>query len=255
MRGAKNVAVFAFDRPFQYLIFLNPRHPKLKDARVRRALNEAIDREAVVRDGLGGHGTPSAGPVSQKHWAFRRPAKTFLYDPLLAAAWFGHQRMTIRCLTPSEAPFEQLALVVKQQLNAVGIDLQIESVPLDQLSAAIANPDFEMVLAEAALGGSLLRSYRWWHTNGASNATGYSSAAVDAALDRVRHSQNDREYADAVSAFEDAAAADPPAVFLAWSERSRAISSRFQVNNESGRDVLASLRLLRPATDNRNAIH
>jgi peptide/nickel transport system substrate-binding protein len=253
MHGAKNVAVFAFDRPFQYLIFLNPRNPKLKAAETRRALNLAIDRTALVRDALGGHGAGSAGPVSPRHWAFHPVANTFRFNPGSAAAALSGRRLTLRCLTPAEQPFEQLALVVKQQFNAVGIDLQIEQVPLEQLSAAIGKPDSELVLAEASLGGSLLRSYRWWHSHGAANASGFSSPDIDAALDRVRHAIGDDEYRDAVGAFQAAVENDPPAVFLAWSERSRAISTRFEVKQDRGRDVLASLRLLKPVTDTRNA--
>ena len=36
---------------------------------------------------------------------------------------------------------------------------------------------------------------------------------------------------------------DPPAIFLAWSERARAVSNRFVVPPpEAGRDVLSTLR-------------
>jgi hypothetical protein len=41
---------------------------------------------------------------------------------------------------------------------------------------------------------------------------------------------------------------DPPAIFLAWSVRARAISNRFVVPPpEAGRDVIGTLRLWKPA--------
>jgi len=40
---------------------------------------------------------------------------------------------------------------------------------------------------------------------------------------------------------------DPAAVFLAWSVRARAISKRFDVQAEEGRDVLSTIRLWKPA--------
>jgi hypothetical protein len=47
---------------------------------------------------------------------------------------------------------------------------------------------------------------------------------------------------------------DPPAIFLAWSVRARAVSNRFVIPPlEPGRDVLATLRLWRPSADNRYA--
>jgi len=74
-------------------------------------------------------------------------------------------------------------------------------------------------------------------------------ARHDAALDRVRHAANDDEYRAGVAAFQRAMIDDPPAIFLAWSQRARAVSSRFEVPVEPGRDVLGTLRLWRPAAD------
>ena len=43
---------------------------------------------------------------------------------------------------------------------------------------------------------------------------------------------------------------DPPAIFLAWSERARAVSKRFVVPDaEPGRDILSTLRFWKPAED------
>ena len=47
-------------------------------------------------------------------------------------------------------------------------------------------------------------------------------------------------------AFQQAAEDDPPAIFLAWSDRSRAVTRRFDVQAEAGRDVLSTLRLWKP---------
>ena len=70
--------------------------------------------------------------------------------------------------------------------------------------------------------------------------------AVDAALDRVRHASNDADYRAGTAAFQQAIEDDPPAIFLAWSDRSRAVTRRFDVQAETGRDVLSTLRLWKP---------
>ncbi len=254
LRGAKNVTVYAFDRPFQYLMFLNTQNPKLHSSAVRKALNEAIDRSLVVRDGLAGHGTPSGGPVSPHHWAYQAAGTTFAYDPQSAAAMIG-KPFVLKCLSLSEPPFEQIVLLVKQQLQAIGVDLQIEQVSGEQVATKLAKGDFESLLIDPSTGWSLQRAYRWWHSQGASNLSHYSNQHVDAALDRVRHALGESDYREAVGAFQKAVADDPPAIFLAWSERSRAISTRFDIKSEEGRDVLATLKMWQPRTDNRNAIH
>ena len=59
----------------------------------------------------------------------------------------------------------------------------------------------------------------------------------------------DEEYRAAVHGFQQAIVQDPPAIFLAWSERARAVSRRFDVPVEPGRDILTTLRLWRPTND------
>ncbi len=249
MEGSSRVSLYTFDRPYQYVVFLNSRSSKLRSPDVRRALNQAVDRAAVVRSGLAGHGTPSAGPVSPHHWAFHEAGSAFTYTPSAAAATIAkthHGRLTLTCLTPAEPPYEHLALVLKQELQAVGVDLVVEEIKPDDIIPTLATHEFEAVLVDAASGWSLFRSSRWWHSKGTQNVTGFSSRAVDAALDRVRHAANEDDYRAGAASFQQAIADDPPAIFLAWGDRSRAVTRRFDVQAEAGRDVLSTLRLWKP---------
>ena len=127
--------------------------------------------------------------------------------------------MTLTCLTPAIPPFEHLALVVKQQLAAVGVDLVIEEIAPDRLGQTLASHEFEAVLVDALSGWSVYRSSRWWYSKSPQNLTGFSSPAVDAALDQVRHAASDDDYRAGVAAFQQAVADDPPAIFLAWGDR------------------------------------
>lgn len=163
--------------------------------------------------------------------------------------------LTLKCVTLAEPPFEQLALSVKQQLATVGINLEVEGVSAEQAVAAVGKNDFEVVLLELLSGWSLTRTQRWWHSQGAANITHFSNAKVDAALDQANRALNDSEYRSAIADLQEAMGEDPPAIFLAWSERSRAVSNRFDVAPEPGRDVLATLRMWHPRTDKVNATH
>jgi hypothetical protein len=76
-----------------------------------------------------------------------------------------------------------------------------------------------------------------------------SSPRIDAALDRIRHAASDDEYRAGVTAFQQAMVDDPLALFLAWGERARAVSRRFDVGAPNkDRDILSTLRLWRPLT-------
>ncbi|HEY7291348.1 MAG TPA: ABC transporter substrate-binding protein [Vicinamibacterales bacterium] len=250
------VALYTFDRPYQYVVLLNTKSPKLKSPEIRKALNEAIDRSVVIREGLAGHGTASNGPVSSHHWAFANTGETFNYEPELAAATLrksGTQPLELKILTPSEAPYEHLAIIIQQQLQAVGVNVSISEVSAENLGSAISKPDFEAMLIDAASGWSLYRPYRWWHSKSTQNLTGFASSSVDSSLDRIRHAVSEADYKAGVASFIGSISNDPPAIFLAWGDRSRAVSRQFDTRPEPGRDVLATLRLWRPTADKMTA--
>ena len=72
---------------------------------------------------------------------------------------------------------------------------------------------------------------------------------MDAALDAIRQAPDDDAYRAGVADLQRAILDDPPAIFLAWSERARAVSTAFEVPTQQDRDPLTTLRLWRPAGD------
>jgi hypothetical protein len=91
--------------------------------------------------------------------------------------------------------------------------------------------------------------YRHWYSRIAPAPKPIASQAVDDALDRIRHAASDEQYRSGVSAFQQAMLDDPPAIFIAWGERARAVSKRFAVTApDKQRDILNTLRLWRPNT-------
>ena len=255
MQGATNVSLYSFDRPYQYVLFLNPRSKKLKSTLIRQGLNQAIDRPSLVREALSSHGTPSVGPISEHHWAFQKTVNSvFTYAPVDAVAKLP-KGLELSCVTLAGQPYEQLALVLKQQLRNVGVQLAVQEAPLEQIISKLSGDDVDAVLLDALSGWGLSRIYQRWHSMGSANAAKYENSAVDDDLDAINHALTEDQYRAAVSAFQKQIASDPPAVFLAWSERSRAVSTRFDVKPEPGRDVLATLRTWHPRADNVSTTH
>ena len=253
LQSSSNVAVFSFLRHYQYMIMFGSGAAVFKQPEVRRELSAAIDRAALVRDGLNGHGIPSSGPVPPRHWALTANAPTFGFDPDLAARLPG-RHFTFTCLIPADSVYERIALTVKRQLAAAGVDMQVREVTQEQLILAMRNNDFEAMLVDAVSGPSLFRSYQRWHSGGPFPLKPIVSPLIETALDRVRHAVSDEEYRQGVRAFQQAIVDDPPAIFLAWAERARAVSRRFDVPvPEDGRDALATLRSWRPAAGGRAA--
>jgi peptide/nickel transport system substrate-binding protein len=249
---SNQIQVFNYLRHYQYSLIFNPQHAALKSPAVRQALSMAIDRDAFVREALGGHGLPSSGPIWPRHWAVESDLDKFTYEPEKAAKVLSGRHLHFTCLVPPD--YERIALIVKHQLDLVGVTMDVKEMPPDRALDAVSRRDFDAALFDVVGGPSLFRPFLWLHSGSAANLAGFSSATVDGALDRIRHAASDDEYRSGVVAFQRATIEDPPAIFLAWSERARAVSKRFVVTDaQPGRDILTTLRQWMPAAGDSNS--
>jgi len=246
LEGSSNVSVFSFTRHYQYMIVFSPTAAIFRSAEIRKELSAAIDRDALVRDALNGRGIPSSGPVPPRHWALSESAPRFSLNASLAKN-LAARHLKFTCLVPADSVYERVALAVKQQLAASGVDMQVEEATQEQVVAAASSSKYEALLGDIISGPSLFRSYRHFYSKMAFDPQPIYSTAIDASLDRIRHARTDDEYRAGVTGFQQAIVDEPPAIFLVWGERARAVSRRFEVPSpEAGRDVLATLRLWRP---------
>ncbi|MGH9146279.1 MAG: ABC transporter substrate-binding protein [Vicinamibacterales bacterium] len=269
VQGESSVNTFTFLRPYVFgVVFNSGRHP-FQDRQVRRALNFAIDRQAVVDGALKGRGIVAHTPVWPDHWAYDQTIPGYSYDPLRAAAILdeshkrlnssqGHAgspaRFRFTCLLIENlAHWERMALIVQKQLFAVGVDMRLEAVPANVFNERVARGDFEALFLELVSGRSIGKPYLFWHSAGAFNSFGYRSDAVDDVWDAIRRAPDDDVYKRSVSLLQRSLVADPPAIFLAWGQTTRAVSKRFEVPATTGSDILASLGSWLPARTSESA--
>jgi len=140
---------------YQY-IGLNMRDPALADVRVRQALAYAIDRRAIVDYLRRGLATPALGLLPPNSWAFTPNVRTFDFDPSKARALLdeagyrdpdgdGPQprlRLTLKC---SNLEFNRLqSTVIQQNLQAVGIALDVRTYEFATLYADVIAGNFQM---------------------------------------------------------------------------------------------------------------
>jgi peptide/nickel transport system substrate-binding protein len=260
--GESSVQTFTFLRPYTLTLGFNLRHPILRSREVRQALNSAIDRHALVKAGFRGRARPAQDPVWPTHWASSQTAPRYSYNREAAllgfsAAGYGTlrqvndqmpSRFQFKCLV--YPPLERVALMIQKQLFEVGVDMAIEIAKTAEIVGRAARGDFDAFLIWQVSGRSLTFPYLFWHSPepGRPGFLQSGFSAADAALDRVRYAKTDDEFRNAVAAFQQVIHNDPPAIFLAWEERVRAVNRTFQVPpQEPGRDIIFSLWRWRPA--------
>jgi ABC-type transport system substrate-binding protein len=219
---------------------------------VRQALNLAVERADVIDRAVGGRGVPATDHIWPDHWARDATAPAFGFDAAAAASMLdaagvrrrggpGEPRLTFTCLVPAEPRFERLALVVQRQLLRVDVDMRLEALPVPEFAARLARGRFDAFLTELIASNGLGFTYMMWYANppGPFFASGYASA--DPVLDRLRGARTDDETRAAVHALQRTMHDDPPAVFLYWEQRSRAVSRRFALPAGNDLDILRSI--------------
>ena len=253
------VRVFSHEAPSSFALVFNTQRPPFDDRRLRQTLSHAVDREAIVEGAYRGHASVAWGVWSQ-HWVlggtddlryrhdpqradqlltdlgFERPSSI---DPS-AEKYQG--RLRFEGLVALEQPdVERMALLIQRQLRQVGVEMQIDARPLyaDVENQIVNSPDsWEAVLLPLSTARNLARLYTYWHSSGRYSVSGFTGA--DEALDTLRLSAEADTRAAAYEVqrilFEEA-----PAVFLATPQDARAVSSRFMVPDEPGRDVIETI--------------
>ncbi len=262
VQAESGVQVYAFPRAYVNALGFNTRDPTLRRKDVRRAINLAIDRDEIVRQVLRGRGRVAEGYIWPSHWAYDRAAPTYRFDPAEAArildrAGFKPRmrdgraaRLTLHCLVPDQmAEFESMALVLQKQLFRIRVDLDLEVVPAEELVGRLQRAEFQSFLVQLA--GAKVLSLPYWFLHSPerdrASAINWGYTAADKALDRIRYARSDDEVRAGVAELQRVLYDDPPAAFIAWDERARAVSRRFEIPTEPGQDILRTLWRWRPA--------
>ena len=267
--GNEAVQVISFERRYQYLIALNSAKAPFTSPIVRRALNAAIDRNALIESVLQGHGTPSSGPLWPKYWAYDTSLPSFGYDPALAVSLLENagfklrassseagarrSRLHFTCLLPANFTImERVALSIQKQLYNIGVDMEFQSVPAEQQDARIRDGKFEAVLVDMISGPTPGRAYIFWRSARqfkGLNVFGYENREAERLFNVLRTSTNDAAVRLSTRELQRVFLNDPPALFLAWNERARAVRRDFDIPKEPGRDPLLTLWRWKPISN------
>jgi peptide/nickel transport system substrate-binding protein len=246
----------------------------LKSPTVRKALNIAIDRVRIVKKALHGSAEASSGPLYPKYWAYDASQERYQYNPAAAAALLDsagyplpktasaqgpRARFRFTCLLPQNfAVWERVALEIQRDLLDIGVDMQFKSVPFKEFNPMIGAGKFDAALLDMISGPMPARAYIFWRSarnfKGPFNVFGYENAEADRLFEILLRSTNEAAVRSATSRLQRAFYEDPPAIFIAWSTRTRAISKRFLLPH-TGRDPMLTMSQWTVAPEHRAVVH
>jgi ABC-type transport system substrate-binding protein len=187
------------------------------------------------------------GPVYPKYWAYDSNQPGYQHDPTAAAklldaagyplsrtvaAGAPHVRFRFTCLLPENfAVWQRLALEIQRSLLNIGVDMQLKVVPFEEFNELAAAGGFEAAFLDMISGPTPTRPYIWWRSaknfRGVYNVFGYENADAERLFEMLLRSTNEAVIRSATSQLQRIFLDDPPAVFIAWDTRARAISRRF----------------------------
>jgi len=161
-KNDKKFTVLEGMQPVENFIGMNLENEILQDINVRKALNLAINKEALIAADLQGEGVPVYGPI---------PPTMFGYDPaveqygykyskeeamrlLEEAGWKTNERgirekdgkeLSLMMIIDNPKPGNQL---VQSMLKEIGIDLKIQSYEMATAAALAVKGEFDLLAAD-----------------------------------------------------------------------------------------------------------
>jgi peptide/nickel transport system substrate-binding protein len=129
---------------------------QMANPRLRQAVAYAIDRDVIISRLLRNQATRAEAILPTAHWAYEKNVTAYNHNPerakqLLDEAGFtdpdgdGTQtRVTIKLMTNTTQITRNIASIMKEQLRAVGINLEIESFEFATLIDKVTKGQFDM---------------------------------------------------------------------------------------------------------------
>lgn len=221
------------------IITWNAKRAPLGDARVRRALTMALNRQQMITVLRGGYAQIATSPVPPSHWAYDKTLPPLAYDPaaakqLLAAAGYVDRDRDGMVESSAGKPFEielkvaannpfnrDLGEMVRANLAAIGVKAAVRPTDFPVIIQDISSPNrnfdgaFLQFSSDFRLG--LTDAFHSKAIDGPFQSASYSNAEVDRLLDRASAATDRAEAARIWKRVQRILRDEQPWTFLWWS--------------------------------------
>ena len=193
------------------------------DARVRRAFELSLDRDALVQVVYAGLYTPTVQAVSPSSPYFIADVKPPARDVAKAKALLKEAGVTqpvpVDLIVPNNPDLRQAAEVIQSMASEAGFDVRITATEFASALQAESRGDYvAFILAWSGRVDPDGNLYSFLHTGGALNTMNYSNPAVDKALDDARLTADPAKRRELYAALLAAERQDLPIIYL-WTQK------------------------------------
>jgi len=228
------------------LVGMNASRPPFNNAKVREALNYALNRAEIVQAALFGAGVPG-GPLSPalKDWTMdvkEFPCFTPSADKvqaLLTEAGIATP-VAVTLLVLPRQDIKDIAQVVQSQLNKAGFKAELKIPELGAFVQDWRNSNFDaFVSTNAGFVDPDDNFYRTFRTDGSTNVFKYSNPELDKLLDAARADLNAASRKTSYASVQKLLACEGPAAFMTYGQLFTAAR-----DNINGFDIIANRSLV-----------
>lgn len=133
-------------------IAINTTRGPLRDVRVRRALNHAVDMPTILRTVIGGRAIQAAGALPPGILGYDSTRAPYAHDPalarrLLAEAGYANG-FSLKLWRTAREQYSRIAQAMQQQLGEVGISVEIVERDASAARAAARNGETDLFLTD-----------------------------------------------------------------------------------------------------------
>lgn len=134
------------------LLFMmfNTKAAPFDDVRVRQALHYALDMDKIIGTGMLGNATPATSFLPETYPSYHEASTVYTYDPekakeLLADA--GVSDLSITLLTTDTGWVKEVAPLIKESLDAIGIDTTLDIGQSASMYEKVDSGDYTVAVA------------------------------------------------------------------------------------------------------------
>lgn len=194
LEGAPGIQVVKLKTPRVTELLLNNKREPLNDIRVRKAIQAAIDGEAIAASVYEGAVTAAASAfASDDPWAPKGIAP--IYDParakaLLEEAGFQPGQLQLELLAyTSRTELKDIAAIIQAQLGEIGIKVNVRVAEYTAIEPAMISGSYDMALMSRGYLTDIADPYGFlladYSCGGSYNMSHYCSEEVDAQLEKA----------------------------------------------------------------------